>query len=297
MSSVDEPQGETSRFPDNWRGRLQALVSAAWFQNTVIAVITLNGATLGLATSEEIVAWSRGLIPLANQIILAFFVVEVTLRIIAWGRDFFRSAWGWLDFVVVGISLVPDGGAYSVLRALRILRLLRLFSYVPQLRMVVESLMRALPGIGWVGMLLLMIFYIFAVMGTELYGETFPQWFGSIGTSMYTLFQIMTLESWSEAIARPVMAEYTGAWLYFITFILASAFTVLNLFIGIIVDSMQQMHADESATREAASEQKAHDEREALVQHIEQLHAKIDRLEQRIAQDDGAGHGGRKDPP
>lgn len=116
---------------------------------------------------------------------------------------------------------------------------------------------------------------------------------GGASVVSITLFPIMTLESWSEAIARPVMAEYTGTWVYFITFILASAFTVLNLFIGIIVDSMQQMHADESATGEAASKQEAHNEREALLQHIEQLHAKIDRLEQRIAQDDGAGHGGR----
>ncbi|MFP4130235.1 MAG: ion transporter [Halorhodospira sp.] len=289
----DEAQAGTPRRRGDWRERLQGLVSAPWFQGTVIAAITLNGVTLGLATSEAIVAWSQGLIPLANQAILALFVVEVALRILAWGGRFFRSGWGWFDFVIVGISLVPDGGAYSVLRALRILRLLRLFSYVPQLRLVVESLMRSLPGIGWVGALLLLVFYVFAVMGTELYGEAFPQWFGSIGASMYTLFQVMTLESWSEAIARPVMAEFPGAWVYFVTFILASAFTVLNLFIGIIVDSMQKMHAEASASREAASEGRAHDEREAMLRHIEQLHAKIDRLEERLVQDGADREGSR----
>ncbi|MBK5936647.1 voltage-gated sodium channel [Halorhodospira halophila] len=278
-----------------WHARLQALVEAPLFQNTVIAVICINGVTLGLETSDDLVAWSRGAIPLINEIILAFFVVEITLRVVAWGPRFFRGPWNLFDFGIVAISLVPDAGAYTVLRALRILRLLRLLSQVSRLRVIVESLLRALPGIGWIGALLGLVYYVFAVMGTELYGDTFPDWFGSIGASMYTLFQVMTLESWSEAIARPVMEEHTGAWFYFVTFILVSAFTVLNLFIGIIVNSMQSLHWEEEEEKRVATEQKAHDEREEMLRHLRELHAKVDRLEQRV-QADGASHGNGQNP-
>ncbi len=281
--------------PAGLRGRLRALVESAPFQNTVIAVICVNGVTLGLATSEDLVAWSQGTIPLLNQAILAFFVVEIALRIVAHGPRFFRGAWNLFDFAIVAVSLVPDGGAYSVLRALRILRLLRLLSQVSRLRVIVESLLRALPGIGWIGVLLALVYYIFAVMGTELYGNTFPQWFGNVGASMYTLFQVMTLESWSEAIARPVMDEHAGAWLFFVSFILVSAFTVLNLFIGIIVNSMQSLHWEEEEEKRAASEQKAHDEREEMLQHIRQLHDKVDRLEQQLTRD-GASNGNGQNP-
>ncbi len=265
------------------------------FQNTVIAVICINGVTLGLATSEDLVAWSRGAIPVINQAILAFFVVEIALRLLAAGPRFFKGGWNLFDFSIVAISLLPDGGAYSVLRALRILRLLRLISQIGRLRMIVESLLRALPGIGWIGVLLALVYYVFAVMGTELYGETFPQWFGSVGASMYTLFQVMTLESWSEAIARPVMDEHPGAWLYFVTFILVSAFTVLNLFIGIIVNSMQSLHWDEEEERRLASEEKAHSEREEMLSQIRALNDKVDRLERTLVQE-GANDANGKNP-
>ncbi|MFP4648539.1 MAG: ion transporter [Halorhodospira sp.] len=277
------------------RRRLQTLVEAPWFQGTVIAVICLNGITLGLATSESLVAWSRGFIPTINQVIIFLFVVEIALRILAWGPHFFRSPWSLFDFTIVIFSLLPDSGPYSVLRALRILRLLRLFSQVRRLRAIIESLLRALPNIGWVGVLLLLIYYIFAVMGTELYGDTFPEWFGSIGASMYTLFQVMTLESWSQAIARPVMAEHGGAWFYFVTFILVTAFTVLNLFIGIIVNSMQSLHWEEEEEKRQASDQQAHDEREEMLEQLRQLHGKMDRLEHSLTRG-GTNNGNGQDP-
>ncbi|BAU56944.1 voltage-gated sodium channel subunit [Halorhodospira halochloris] len=274
------------------RGRIQWLVETPWFQNTIIVLICINGVTLGLVTSDDIKAWAGGLIPLINQVIIGVFVVEVALRIVAWGPRFFRGPWNLFDFFVVAIALVPDGGAYSVLRALRILRLLRLISQVGRLRIIVESLLRALPGIGWIGVLLLLVYYVFAVMGTELYGESFPEFFGTVGLSMYTLFQVMTLESWSEAIARPVMEQYAGAWFYFVTFILVSAFTVLNLFIGIIVNSMQSLHWEEEEEKRMESEGKAHTEREEMLHQIKEMNAKIDRLERRLSNNgerDGSG--------
>ncbi len=270
-----------ARPPGHWRERLRAWVESPLFQNTVIAVICVNGVTLGLETSDRLVEWSRGAIPLINQTILAFFVVEITLRLVAWGPRFFRGPWNVFDFSIVAVSLIPGGETYAVLRALRILRLLRLLSQVGRLRVIVESLLRALPGIGWIGVLLLLVYYVFAVMGTEMYGATFPQWFGSVGASMYSLFQVMTLESWSEAIARPIMEEHPGAWIYFVTFILVSAFTVLNLFIGIIVNSMQSLHWEEEEQKRLESDRKAHEEREEMFRYIRSLHDKVDRLERR----------------
>ena len=143
------------------------------------------------------------------------------------------------------IALVPASGQFSVLRALRILRALRLISGVPRMRKVVEALLRAVPGIGAVAALLLLVFYVFAVIATKLFGGDFPQWFGTIGESMYSLFQIMTLESWSMGIVRPVMQLFPFAWAFFVPFIIVSSFTVLNLFIAIIVDSMQTLNVGE----------------------------------------------------
>ena len=147
--------------------------------------------------------------------------------------------------MIVTIALVPASEQFSVLRALRILRALRLISGVPRMRRVVEALLRAVPGIGAVAALLLLVFYVFSVIATKLFGGAFPHWFGTIGESMYSLFQIMTLESWSMGIVRPVMQQFPFAWAFFVPFIIVSSFTVLNLFIAIIVDSMQTLNVDE----------------------------------------------------
>lgn len=270
---------------ENFRARLNAWIESQSVQSFIIALICINGVVLGLETSDWVLDRTGGFLPLLNQAILVVFVIEIGLRLIAQGPWFFRGAWNNFDFFVVAVSLIPDGGAFSVLRALRVLRILRLLSTVSKLRQIVESLLLALPGIGWVAVLLGLIFYVFAVMGTELYGDAFPEWFGHVGLSMYTLFQVMTLESWSEAIARPVMEAHPSAWLYFVSFILVSAFTVLNLFIGIIVNSMQSLHWEEEDEKRQASEQKAHDERQALVEEIRRLSAQVDRLEQRLQRD------------
>ena len=153
------------------------------------------------------------------------------------------------DFIIVGISLVPAAQSLSVLRALRILRLLRVLSVTPSLRRVVEGLMTALPGMGSVFLLTGLIFYIGAVMATKLFGATFPDWFGTLGRSAYSLFQIMTLESWSMGIVRPVMEVYPQAWAFFVPFILVTTFVVINLVVGLIVNSMQDAHHEEDAEK------------------------------------------------
>ncbi|TVP75012.1 MAG: ion transporter [Gemmatimonadales bacterium] len=232
-------------FPEpavNLRARMDRWVESTPVQTTIIALIVVNAIILGLETSDTAMArWGDGLL-LADQIILGVFVVEIAVKLAARGPSFFRNGWDVFDFVVVGIALVPASGPLAVLRALRVLRVLRLMSAIPQLRFVVDALLKAVPGIGSIFVLIGILFYVFAVIATSLFGESFPDWFGTIPASLFSLFQIMTLESWSMGIVRPVMEVYPLAWLFFVPFILVATFTMLNLFIGIIVDTMQTLH-------------------------------------------------------
>lgn len=228
------------------RARVRDWVESPRFRYTILAIIAVNSITIGLETSPEAMASIGRPLQLLDSVILAIFVGELTLRMFGHGWRFFRDPWGVFDFVIVGIALVPASEAFSVFRALRVLRALRLVSGVPRLRRVVGALLSAIPGIGAVAGLLGLIFYVFAVIATKLFGGSFPQWFGTIGESMYSLFQIMTLESWSMGIVRPVMETFPSAWAFFVPFIVISSFTVLNLFIAIIVDSMQSMHEAEA---------------------------------------------------
>jgi voltage-gated sodium channel len=227
------------------RARLRTLVESRRFRHSVLVLIGINAITLGLETSPTAMRLAGDALIMLDHAIMAVFVAEIALRIYAHGLRFFRDPWGVFDFVIVAIALAPASEAFSALRALRVLRALRLVSGVPRLRRVVEALLRAVPGIGAIGSLLLLIFYVFAVIATKLFAAKFPAWFGSIGESMYSLFQIMTLESWSMGIVRPVMEVYPYAWAFFVPFIIVSSFTVLNLFIAIIVDSMQTLHKSE----------------------------------------------------
>src|SRR6056297_1225646 len=225
------------------RTRVGGIIDSTLFQNTILAVILFNAIILGLETVDPVMARAGEVILLLDKICLAIFVVEIAAKLFARGiAGFFRSGWNIFDFVIVGISLVPGSQSMSVLRALRILRVLRVVSVAPRLRRVVEGFITALPGMGSVFLLMAMIFYVGAVMATKLFGATFPEFFGSLGNSAYTLFQIMTLESWSMGIVRPVMEAFPYSWAFFIPFIVATSFTVLNLFIGIIVSAMQEEH-------------------------------------------------------
>ncbi len=232
------------------RARLGRFVEHPRFTAAITALIVVNAVTLGLETSPAAVAAAGDLLRGVDRAILAVFVVELALRITAHGARFFRGAWNWFDLVIVGISLLPATGPLSVLRALRVLRVLRLVSVVPQMRTVVESVARSLPGLGSIALLLVVFFYVFAVLATKLFGAVHPLWFGDLGASLFSLFQVMTLESWTT-IARGVMQTHEWAWLYFLCFILVSTFTVLNLFIAVIVNAMQEQHAAQVAAGKA----------------------------------------------
>lgn len=236
-----------------------------------MVIIMINAITLGLETNPDMVARFGKALFAIDRIVLAIFVLEVIARLIVYRLDFWRDPWRIFDLTIVTIALVPTSGNLSVLRALRILRALRLISVVPSLRRVVGGLVAALPGMGSITLLLGLMFYVFAVMATGFYAESFPQWFGTIGESAYSLFQIMTLESWSMGIVRPVMDLHPYAWMFFIVFILCTSFTVLNLFIGIIVSAMQAEHEQEAS----AERDELHHEQQAILNELRALREEI----------------------
>ena len=228
------------------REKVARFLDTNGFRNFIIGVIIFNAITLGLETSKPVMAVAGGLIQTLDQICLAIFVIEILLKLFAHHFRFFKSGWNLFDFVIVGIALVPAAQSFSVLRALRILRVLRIISATPSLRRVVEGFLKALPGMGSVFLLMSLIFYIGAVMATKLFGNSFPEWFGTLGASAYSLFQIMTLESWSMGIVRPVMEVYPYAYAFFVPFIMVTTFAVVNLLVGLIVNSMSETASEES---------------------------------------------------
>ena len=224
-----------------FRRRLARFVESQPIQLTITILIVLNAVILGLETDREIFARYGGLLVTLDHICLAAFVLELLLKLIAYRGLFWKSGWNWFDFIVVAIALVPGIGPWAVLRSLRVLRVLRLFTVVPQLRRVVAAALHAIPGLASVLVVMAVFFYTAAVLATTLFGGTHPEWFGGIGKSLYTLFQVMTLESWSMGIVRPVMEAHPMAWAFFVPFIVIATFTILNLFIGIIVSTMQEL--------------------------------------------------------
>ena len=265
-----------------FRKDLSTWLERAPVQRFIITLIVLNGVILGIQTSAGLTDDFGPWVSFLDQLILAVFVLEIVLKMAASGRAFFRSYWNLFDFFVVAIALVPASGPFAVLRVLRVLRLLRLISVVPRLRFVVEALLHAIPGIASIGVLILIIFYVFAVVATGLYGAAFPDWFGSLGRSMFTLFQIMTLESWSMGVVRPVMQVFPFAWIFFVLFILVATFTMLNLFIGIIVETMQTLHArsdedkQDQHTPESVEPASVTDELRALRREVARLNDKLE---------------------
>jgi len=254
---------------------LAEIVESKFFRYFITALIIFNGVILGLATSKSLMASYGTLINALDMLIVAIFTVEIIMRIAVYKGAFFKDPWSLFDFFVVAISLVPANDGLSILRALRVLRLFRLLTIVPQMRIIIGALIAVIPGIASVAMVLLLFFYVFAIMSTTLFGESFPQWFGTLGESMYTLFQIMTLESWSMGIARPVMEAYPYAWIYFVIYILIVTFIMVNLFIGIIVDAIFTIKGDEN---EESKEREVHE----YVTEIQHLHGEIKEMKQML---------------
>lgn len=226
------------------RERVRELVDAPGFQRAVVAVIVINAIALGCETSPRLLALHGDLLHALDRVALAVFVVEIALRWYARGTRFLRDPWNLFDTAIVGVALVPATGAFGVLRTLRIFRALRLISAIPSMRRVVSALLSAVPGMSSIAALLGLIVYVGAVVATKLFSGVAPEYFGDLGNSLFTLFQVMTGEAWSD-VAREVMDKVPFAWVFFVAYIAVTTFTVLNLFIAVAVSAMEAQVAAE----------------------------------------------------
>lgn len=260
---------------------IQSFVESKRFQTIIITAIVLNAITLGLETAPHLVGGFMPVLLAVDLVFLSLFVIEILLKLYAYRHRFFHSGWNLFDASIVIISVLPFLQGFSVLRALRILRVLRIISVVPQFRKVTQAFFDSLSGLAAIGAIIGIIFYIGAVMTTKLFGTAFPEWFGSIGKSLYSLFQIMTLESWSMGIVRPVMEVFPYAWLFFVPFILVTTFAALNLLIGVIVNSMQELQ--DETTESIDQHLRAQDmDRELIKQKVTAIESALAELKQRL---------------
>lgn len=262
------------------RARLKQFIEHGTVQRVLLALILINAVILGMETMPGVMAAIGSYLLTLDKAILAVFVVEIAIRLFVHRLAFFKDGWSVFDFIVVGIALVPASGPFAVLRALRVLRVLRVLTFVPSMRKIVGALIQSLNGMLSIAMVLALIYYVAAVMATKLFGDAFPDWFGSLGASLYTLFQIMTLESWSMGIARPVMEQFPYAWAFFVPFILIATFTMLNLFIAVIVNAVQSMHDEEHKAEhdaDVATQQQLLSQMQQLQQELVQLRAALNK--------------------
>lgn len=270
------------------RSGARRIVEASWFSNFITLIIVANAVTLGAATY-------RGLDPnllksfiVFDQIVVAIFIIEISLKLIAYGWSFFKRGWNVFDLIIVGVVLIPGAGGFAVLRALRVLRILRLVSIVPMMRRIVEALFQAIPGMGAILAVLALMVYVGAVMATTLFGQTNPDLFGSLPISALTLFQVMTMDGWRGEILQPVMeAGHSYAWVFFLLFIVLASFAVLNLFIALIVEALNDDMGEtlEDATEDIREGQAAAQiERSELVELMAQMRGEIAELRGVVAQ-------------
>ncbi len=257
------------------RFRLRQFFESLFFQRLIVSIIVLNSILIGAETSPYVMNSIGSYIDVLDLVILILFSLEIILKIFVYKTDFFKSSWNLFDFFIVAISLFPAAGSFSVFRALRIVRTLRLLKSIPKLRLIIESLLKSIPSIGWITVLLSIVYYTFAVIGVNLFGEAYPKYFGDLGSSFFTLFQIMTLESWSSAIARPIMDGVPFAGIYFISFILIATYTTLNIFIAIVVNTMNEVSLKDLQEEEEHIKDFVKEENEKLKKQLNGLEQQI----------------------
>ncbi|MCU7998797.1 ion transporter [Shewanella sp. SM95] len=265
--------------PTGLQARVISLVEQNWFGHFILTLILINAVQLGMETSASLMAQYGTLLMSLDKVLLSVFVVELLLRIYAYRGEFFKDPWSVFDFTVIVIALIPASGPLAVLRSLRVLRVLRVLTIVPSMKRVVSALLGSLPGLASIATVLLLIYYVFAVIATKIFGATFPEWFGTIADSFYTLFQIMTLESWSMGISRPVMEVYPYAWVFFVPFILVATFTMLNLFIAIIVNTMQTFSDEEHALEREQDKQVLEQEQRQMHEELKAIRLELQQLQ------------------
>lgn len=254
---------------------LLGFIESTRFRRIIVTLIIVNSILIGLETIPSVMLRYGFLIDVFDSIILALFALEILLKLMVYKRSFFMDPWNCFDFLIVAISIVPAAGSFSVFRTLRIVRTLRLLKSLPKLKLIIESLLQSIPSIGWIVVLLTIVYYVFAVIGTNLFGTNYPEYFGDLGKTTFTLFQIMTLESWSSAIARPIMEGTPFAAIYFILFILIATYTTLNIFIAIVVNTMNEVSLKD------LKEEEQHI-KDFVLEENARLHAKLDSLMKKV---------------
>lgn len=258
------------------------VTSSKIFKNTIVLIILINSIVLGLITSEAIYAKFGELFEFILSACVVIFTVEITLRIIAKGWRFFLNGWNIFDFLLITMALMPETGAAITFRVFRVLRALRMVSSMKKLRHIVSAILVSAPHVFWAAVLEIIIFYIFGIMGQNLFHEAFPQWFGTLGETVYTLFQVTTLESWSMGIARPVMKVYPWAWMYFVPFVMISSYIVLNVVVGVVVNATSDISEDDNISMKDKIKAKKVTNTEIseqineLKEHILRLEAKLE---------------------
>ncbi|MDX2226518.1 MAG: ion transporter [Verrucomicrobiae bacterium] len=264
----------------------QNISRAPRFQWFIIGVIVLAAILIGLETSEPTMARYGTIIHFLDRVVLWIFVVEALIKILAhfprpW--KYFQDGWNLFDFAIVAVCFLPIHAEYiAVLRLARLLRVLRLITVLPRLQMLVGALLHSIPSMGYVGLMLLLHFYMFAVMGVFFFGKIDPASFGNLASAMLTLFQIVTLEGWIDVMqvqraAHPILAPA-----YFILFILLGTMIMLNLFIGVIMNSMQEMQEEmEQAHRKEMHRDGLNREEqiEELIFQLEEIKTKLKNLQ------------------
>ncbi len=266
-----ETQTERETAPMYVKHFLLRYIESTTFQRIIVGLIIINSILIGLETIPKVMLHYGALIDTIDSVILVLFTIEIVLKLVLYRMRFFKSAWNTFDLFIIAISILPAAGSFSIFRTLRIVRTLRLLKSLPKLRLIIESLLQSIPSIGWIVVLLTIVYYIFAVIGTNLFGANYPEYFGDLSKSVFTLFQIMTLESWSSAIARPIMDGVPFAAIYFVTFILIATYTTLNIFIAIVVNTMNEVSLKD------LKEEEEHI-KDFVVQENQKLHRKIDAL-------------------
>ena len=258
------------------------VTSSKIFKNTIVLIILINSIVLGLITSDAIYAKFGKILEFILSTCVAIFTVEIILRIIAKGWRFFLNGWNIFDFVLVSIALMPETGAAITFRVFRVMRALRMVSSFKKLRHIVSAILVSAPHVFWAAVLLMIIFYIFGIMGQNLFHEEFPQWFGTLGETVYTLFQVTTLESWSMGIARPVMKVFPWAWCYFVPFVMISSYIVLNVVVGVVVNATSDLSDDDDVTDMKNKMKTKKVTNAELLQQITELKNHIERLEAKL---------------
>jgi voltage-gated sodium channel len=258
------------------RSRVKSIVTSSYFQNFILALIIINGVTLGFETSKEIVKEYGHFLEIFDTLVITIFVIEIVLRIFAHGKEFFKDGWSIFDLIIVLISLFPANSGFEIFRILRVLRLFRLITVVPQMKKIVMALLSTIPGMATIAGLMTLFFYMFAIISTQLYGKAFPELFGDLGESFYTLFQVMTLESWSMGVVRPLMEKFPYAWVFFVPFIFVVTFIMINLIVAVIVDAMNEINRENTTELE----EEIKDKEEEILDEINALKAEIRELKE-----------------